>query len=241
VNLLERGQDDLASLLFLQPGLISLRLSLAVLSALLSSAMSRQPNRGFNPNSGYANLDIGGPPSPRYAHPGQSEPSPFAQLSQLQSPTSPRHGTNAAALAAAATPLAGAPVFTARDAELDDKLHNPSPHDSASWTAFSLRGCLNMGALVIMVVGLVTLFAGYPILQYFNKKTLSNFGAYGVGGTNSTGQVPKIPGLPTLIDEHTPDSALTRTGFDGKKYVLMFSDEFEVDGRTFWPGDDPCA
>lgn len=58
--------------------------------------------------------------------------------------------------------------------------------------------------------------------------------AYNIGGINSTGQVPKIDGLPSLIDANTPASALTRTGYDGKKYNLMFSDEFEVDGRTFW-------
>lgn len=29
------------------------------------------------------------------------------------------------------------------------------------------------------------------------------------------------------------------TGFDGHPYNLVFSDEFEVAGRTFYPGDDP--
>ena len=45
--------------------------------------------------------------------------------------------------------------------------------------------------------------------------------------------------MPELIDIATPDSAKTRTGFDGQEYDLVFSDEFEVDGRTFYPGDDP--
>jgi beta-glucan synthesis-associated protein KRE6 len=44
--------------------------------------------------------------------------------------------------------------------------------------------------------------------------------------------------MPELIDVATPDSAKTRTGFDGQEYDLVFSDEFEVDGRTFYPGDD---
>lgn len=135
------------------------------------------------------------------------------------------------------------PVWTARDAELDDKLHNPSPHDSlrdrAACTPWSLRGWLNMAALVIMVGGLVSLFAGYPILQFYTRTTQSTYGAFGPGGINASGQVPAIPGLPDLIDKETPASALTRTGFDGKSYVLAFSDEFNTDGRTFWPGDDP--
>jgi beta-glucanase (GH16 family) len=41
------------------------------------------------------------------------------------------------------------------------------------------------------------------------------------------------------IDVATPDSAKARTGFDGQEYELVFSDEFEVDKRTFYPGDDP--
>lgn len=32
---------------------------------------------------------------------------------------------------------------------------------------------------------------------------------------------------------------MARTGFDGKAYQLVFSDEFNQDGRTFYPGDDP--
>ncbi|KAH9476339.1 Beta-glucan synthesis-associated protein KRE6 [Psilocybe cubensis] len=45
--------------------------------------------------------------------------------------------------------------------------------------------------------------------------------------------------MPDPIDSHTPQSARTRTGFDGHDYELVFSDEFETDGRTFYPGDDP--
>jgi len=45
--------------------------------------------------------------------------------------------------------------------------------------------------------------------------------------------------MPELIDIATPDSAKTRTGFDGQQYDLVFSDEFEVENRTFYPGDDP--
>ena len=45
--------------------------------------------------------------------------------------------------------------------------------------------------------------------------------------------------MPQLIDKATPSSATTRTGFDGQQYELVFSDEFEVDNRTFYPGDDP--
>jgi beta-glucanase (GH16 family) len=45
--------------------------------------------------------------------------------------------------------------------------------------------------------------------------------------------------MPQLVDSETPHNARTRTGFDGQKYNLVFSDEFNTDGRTFWPGDGP--
>jgi Beta-glucan synthesis-associated protein SKN1/KRE6/Sbg1 len=32
---------------------------------------------------------------------------------------------------------------------------------------------------------------------------------------------------------------MTHQGADGQTYSLVFSDEFETPGRTFWPGDDP--
>ncbi|GAA5893705.1 hypothetical protein JCM6882_007884 [Rhodosporidiobolus microsporus] len=143
------------------------------------------------------------------------------------------------------------PVYTAASAALDEKLHTPfSParnrrgqyvDDSNSILAhgLSFTGFLNLLALFCITAALVVLFAGYPILDWARRAGMKNYGAYGLGGTNSSGQVPSIEGLPSMIDRDTPVEALTKVGYDGKKYVLTFSDEFEVDGRTFWPGDDP--
>ncbi|KAJ7712456.1 glycoside hydrolase family 16 protein [Mycena metata] len=124
------------------------------------------------------------------------------------------------------------------DPELDDALHNPD-NDDSTWTFFSLRGWANATALFVLCGGLVTLFAGYPVISSFSE-TKSTLGGFNLGGVNSTGQVPFLPGLPSLIDADTPTDAYSRTGTsDGKKYNLIFSDEFETDGRTFYPGDDP--
>lgn len=41
-----------------------------------------------------------------------------------------------------------------------------------------------------------------------------------------------------LIDPSTPDSVKTRKSVNGKTMNLVFSDEFEDDGRTFYDGDD---
>lgn len=43
-----------------------------------------------------------------------------------------------------------------------------------------------------------------------------------------------------LIDLETPQEAYTYQSFmDSSEFQLIFSDEFNTDGRTFYPGDDP--
>lgn len=44
-----------------------------------------------------------------------------------------------------------------------------------------------------------------------------------------------------LIDPDTPHSAYTKLAYSDSttEYQLIFSDEFNVDGRSFYPGDDP--
>lgn len=49
-----------------------------------------------------------------------------------------------------------------------------------------------------------------------------------------------MPGNWGLVDLDTPKSAYTKTSYmDGTELQLIFSDEFNQDGRTFYPGDDP--
>ncbi|KAI9631792.1 beta-glucan synthesis-associated [Dioszegia hungarica] len=127
--------------------------------------------------------------------------------------------------------------------EADDDLHNPDPkrgskHDRLG-TIFTSRGVINIGCLVIVLCLLLGLFAAYPIASYYTSNSLGTNGAYNLGGINSTGQIPQITNFRPVIDVDTPQSAMTRTGYDGQKYYLAFSDEFNKDGRTFYPGDDP--
>ena len=89
--------------------------------------------------------------------------------------------------------------------------------------------------LCFVVVALITLFAGYPLISHFTASKATWLGL----AFNGTGQIPLLPNLPQLIDPMTPQEARTRTGFDGKDYELIFSDEFETPGRSFYPGDDP--
>jgi hypothetical protein len=83
-------------------------------------------------------------------------------------------------------------------------------------------------------------------------------GGFNIGGINATGQVtsfhhvifpeatinlqvPSISGNWGLIDLDTPGEAYTKPSWmdPTQKMLLVFSDEFNQDGRTFYPGDDP--
>ncbi|CEL58500.1 Beta-glucan synthesis-associated protein KRE6 OS=Saccharomyces cerevisiae (strain ATCC 204508 / S288c) GN=KRE6 PE=1 SV=2 [Rhizoctonia solani AG-1 IB] len=129
------------------------------------------------------------------------------------------------------------------DIEPDDDLHNPDPERDRKQDTrrgISTRAMINVGCLAILITGLIALFAGYPLIVYFTQSQASTLGAYNLGGINASGQVPDIPSHRGLIDVDTPKSAYTRTSLvDGSKYELVFSDEFNVEGRSFYPGDDP--
>ncbi|KAG7451919.1 SKN1-domain-containing protein [Guyanagaster necrorhizus] len=116
--------------------------------------------------------------------------------------------------------------YSDKDPELDDILHNPDPIIDAkidrSCPLFSSRGWENVNALEITLVGLIALFLGFPIVSHYTR-TVNTVPGYNLGEINSTGQVPDLPGFPKLIDQ----------------YNLVFSDEFNTDGRTFYSGDDP--
>lgn len=118
----------------------------------------------------------------------------------------------------------------------------------------------NLGCLLVLTVGFIALLcgqysistpsatidvgfcsAGYPIISYFMTHDLSTFGAFNIGGTNASGQIPSMPGNWGMIDQDTPKEAHTYPSYmiDGEDLRLVFSDEFNVDGRTFYAGDDP--
>jgi hypothetical protein len=126
-----------------------------------------------------------------------------------------------------------------KDPENDDALHDPHRNPVFDgWTIFSARGWVNMGTLLVLTSSLIGLFLGFPLAYNFTHPRPKITG-YNLGGINGSGQIPDLPGLPKLVDSDTPHSAYTRTGNDGKKYNLVFSDEFNVPGRTFYSGDDP--
>ncbi|CEH12770.1 hypothetical protein CBOM_00733 [Ceraceosorus bombacis] len=124
--------------------------------------------------------------------------------------------------------------------EDDDYLHDPkigkSPNSRGS--IFTLRGLVNIGTVALLAAGLLMLFGGYPLMYHILQEQESNKGGFGMGGTNSSGQIPE--NFRGLIDPDTPRSAYRRRSIDGQRNMnLVFSDEFNVDGRSFYPGDDP--
>lgn len=137
----------------------------------------------------------------------------------------------------------GAPLLMSTP-EPDDFLHNPDPRrdrkNDSLGTIFTMRGLANLGCLAILCLGILTLFAGYPLISAFTKVEYTDQGGFNLGGINASGQIPSLPGNYGLIDRDTPRSVYTRTSYHtGEELTLVFSDEFEQEGRTFWPGDDP--
>ncbi|KAL1948951.1 hypothetical protein VTO73DRAFT_10757 [Trametes versicolor] len=144
-----------------------------------------------------------------------------------------------------ADPSSWGAALTVDQVEPDDHLHNPDPRRDKKTDRgghiFTCRGITNLGFLFILGAGMLTLFAGYPIIDHFNKVPMTTLGGFNLGGViNATGQLAAIPGNWGLIDLDMPSDAYTFPDFNsGKDWQLIWSDEFETDGRTFYPGDDP--
>ncbi|KAF7289684.1 GH16 domain-containing protein [Mycena chlorophos] len=149
-------------------------------------------------------------------------------------------------------PLARSETVSAkwgRNIDQDDMLHNRLPESKSREyfsdrfaMVFSLRGWSNLLAFLTISGALLTLFLGYPVSIALTSSPPNPHanGGYNMGGINASGQVPALGNsFPSLIDADTPEGAYTYTNPDGKKYDLVFSDEFNTEGRTFYPGDDP--
>jgi hypothetical protein len=103
-------------------------------------------------------------------------------------------------------------LYDTKDSEGDDYMHNPSPHDatkerrSCSW---SWRGLLNILGLLAITLTLVAMFAVYPVIQQVLKLT-GGVNGWGLGGTNSSGQVPGEPDYALQFHDSWLRSAVPR-------------------------------
>lgn len=134
--------------------------------------------------------------------------------------------------------------------ESDDHVHDPSAKPEFR-DIFSFRGFFNIGTILVIVLSALMLFAGYPLLDHFlyGKKRLHDMES--ISETRQMGP-PQPESNNTfrwtsarknvLIDPDTPPEARTiistYSGQPNKTLELVFSDEFNEEGRSFYPGDD---
>ncbi|KAE8144430.1 beta-glucan synthesis-associated protein-domain-containing protein [Aspergillus avenaceus] len=140
------------------------------------------------------------------------------------------------------TPSEGLLLFP-EDVEKDDYLHNPDPNDKErDCDIWNRRGVINVGGLVLLTLGILMLFVGYPVLTAVQKLQGGKSAVCKAGDTLclDVGDRAILSNIRTgLIDPDTPTSARTKKTADGKEWKLVFSDEFNTPGRTFYDGDDP--
>ncbi|KAL3458242.1 putative beta-1,6 glucan synthetase [Aspergillus heterothallicus] len=128
------------------------------------------------------------------------------------------------------------------DVEKDDYLHNPDPSDrERECDIWNRRGMINVGGLILLTIGFLVLFIGYPVVMAMKgiKKSeplckADDTLCLDVGDRPLLSNIRK-----GLIDPDTPESEHTKISADGKEWKLVFSDEFTKPGRTFYDGDDP--
>ncbi|KAF7296009.1 GH16 domain-containing protein [Mycena kentingensis (nom. inval.)] len=117
--------------------------------------------------------------------------------------------------------------------EPDDALHDPRRGLKSSG-GLSSRGFWNVGCIAVLAALLMALFLGYPVTYHFTHNDSATTQSALV---NATGQVPSI-GNWGLIDLDTPKEFHKIYSYNdpSQELQLVFSDEFEKEGRTFYPG-----
>jgi beta-glucanase (GH16 family) len=141
------------------------------------------------------------------------------------------------------------------EVEDDDDVHMPMDDDDIKYKATlkdyldNRRAIVSAIGGVFLVLGLICVFIVLPVLTYTGVTSY-------IGDKHDSAAVPDTgpawahvndriyPILSnvrtTLIDPDTPASAMTRPSvFDDTELQLVFSDEFNTNNRTFYPGDDP--
>lgn len=132
------------------------------------------------------------------------------------------------------------------DKEDDDYLHNPDLEEEArldrnrfmsdfkhmdrkSFAGFIGLFVLFGAAIVIFIVLPALTFTG--VTNYSHKDQIIEL--------LTPYQYPQLAAIRTsLVDPDTPSDVKTREARDGSDWELVFSDEFNAEGRTFYEGDD---
>jgi len=142
--------------------------------------------------------------------------------------------------------------------EADDDMHTPYADDDLVLKPrlreyFRQSQLCSLLGLVVMLLGLITLFIILPVISFSGTRIILY--PYDSPSPKNVTNAPidkhswayvndvKYPLLQNirqgLVDPSTPSSAMTRKSVDGDDLELVFSDEFNAQNRTFYPGDDP--
>ncbi|SMN18081.1 similar to Saccharomyces cerevisiae YGR143W SKN1 Protein involved in sphingolipid biosynthesis [Maudiozyma saulgeensis] len=163
------------------------------------------------------------------------------------------------------SPFGGYPAssfpLTMDEKEDDDFIHNPDPEEEArldrrrmwddikNMNARSFLGLI--GILVLLAAG-ICVFVILPALTFTgavqHKDPVEGTGGHSSSSSSSSSnskeiltnyKYPTLAAIRTnLVDPDTPTAAKTRKAKDGSSWKLVFSDEFNAEGRTFYDGDD---
>ncbi|KAH8804769.1 beta-glucan synthesis-associated protein-domain-containing protein [Xylogone sp. PMI_703] len=134
--------------------------------------------------------------------------------------------------------------------EDDDAYHLPQPDDDIvfkpTWKDYDRKTIISAIGGICFALGLLCLFIVVPALLFTNSLASpppqSDKGYDGPAWAHVNNETyPLLKNVRrSLIDPATPIGARKRIStFDGSTLNLVFSDEFNDENRTFYPGDDP--
>ncbi|CCC70849.1 hypothetical protein NCAS_0F03650 [Naumovozyma castellii] len=142
-------------------------------------------------------------------------------------------------------PASSFPLLT-EEKENDDYLHNPDPEEEArldrrkymdDFKYMDKRSFGGLVGVVFLILAGVVIFVILPALTFTgatehgkDTQVIQYLTQY---------QYPQLSAIRTsLVDPDTPKSAYSRQAKDDSYWGLVFSDEFNAEGRTFYDGDD---
>ncbi|EDO15916.1 hypothetical protein Kpol_480p3 [Vanderwaltozyma polyspora DSM 70294] len=132
--------------------------------------------------------------------------------------------------------------------EDDDYLHNPDPEEEArldrkrfseDFKHMDKRSAGGWVGIIFLFMAGIFIFIVLPAVTFTGVIDHTSPAPRNVTDYLTAYQYPQLASIRTsLVDPDTPSTAKTRTAKDGSSWKLVFSDEFNAEGRTFYDGDD---
>lgn len=147
------------------------------------------------------------------------------------------------------SPFGGYPALSfplyIEDKEPDDYMHNPDPIADAQYDKnrfyydmknMDRRAFGGIFSFLFLLAAAGAVFVVLPALTYTGVTSGGKPQVYEVLTDYAYPIVSSVRS--TLIDRDTPEDAYTKKSLKGETWNLVFSDEFNAEGRTFYDGDD---